>query len=553
MGSCEANGCKKRPNFNTRGYRKGRFCFEHKEEGMMDVIHPTCENCDKRPHFNTRGNSKGRFCFEHKEQGMVDVISPMCEKCDKRPNFNTRGTSKGRFCSEHKEEGMIDVIHRTCEKCDVQPTFNQRGQAKGRFCFEHKEEGMVDVKNQTCENCDRQPNFNTRGYRKGRFCFEHKEEGMVDVKNPTCEKCEKQPSFNTSGNKKGRYCSEHKEQGMVDVISPTCENCDKRPSFNTRGSLKGRFCSEHKEEGMVNVKDLVCEKCDKYPIFNKRGLTRGRFCNDHKEPDMVDVKNPTCEQCNKRPVYGFAGKKPTFCYLHRQLNTIKQPTKRCLEAKCTEFAIYGTQTHEHCEQHKLPNETNLVERQCKSCGLLGFLDKNEHCETCDPKAFRRIRLAKQTAVVDYLIANGIPITLDMVDKTVDNGSCGLERPDIRIDCGSHILIIEVDEHQHSGRPCECEQTRMVNISQSNGMPTVFVRYNPDKYKVPKGRSMEGTTKRLAHLLEWVRYHITSYPTAFLSVRYLFFDFYQKDDEKLQIVTPFDSDMDISNRLETLCI
>ena len=396
---------------------------------------------------------------------------------------------------------------------------------------------------QKCENCHKRPSFNTKGSTKGRFCADHKEPGMVNVTHKTCDNCDKIPTFNTKGSTKGRFCADHKEPGMVNVVSKTCENCDKQPIFNTKGSAKGRFCADHKEPGMVNVMNKTCENCDKQPTFNTKGSTKGRFCADHKEPGMVNVKDKTCENCDRRAFYGFAGKPPKFCYEHREINTILKPTKKCLEQGCKEVAIFGIKNHEHCETHKIKGEINIVERKCVSCGLLGLLDKNEHCQVCDPDAFRVVRLAKQNMVVDYLISNGIRLSKEQLDRAIHNGVCGKERPDIWIDCGTHILVIEVDEHQHSDRPCECEQTRMVNVSQSNGMDTIFLRFNPDTYKPKtKGHNMISTSSRLKHLLDWVNYHIDHAPKDFLSVMYLYFDGFEKGSEKLETILAKENDV-----------
>ncbi|KAI9101298.1 hypothetical protein DFS34DRAFT_648176 [Phlyctochytrium arcticum] len=48
-----------------------------------------------------------------------------------------------------------------------------------------------------------------------------------------------------------------------------------------------------------------------------------------------------------------------------------------------------------------------------------------------------------------------------------------------------MLVVEVDEDQHSSSACECEPTRMVNISQSFGMATVFLGWNPGEYRNPR--------------------------------------------------------------------
>ncbi|KAJ3042194.1 hypothetical protein HK097_002095 [Rhizophlyctis rosea] len=131
-------------------------------------------------------------------------------------------------------------------------------------------------------------------------------------------------------------------------------------------------------------------------------------------------------------------------------------------------------------------------------------------------AFKRVRLAKQHMVVD-------------------GGACGLERPDFYIDCGTHILIIEVDEHQHSERACECEQTRMVKYSQSNGMRTMFLRWNPDKYKLRKGQQMDTTARRLDVLLEYIKHYQKTTPPDFLNVIYLYFDDFVYGDAKVETI------------------
>ena len=528
--------CNKRASFNTKGEKTGLYCADHKELGMIDVAQKRCLKCDKQPNYNVRGEKTGLYCADHKEPGMVDVKNKTCLKCDKHPNYNVRGEKKGIFCADHKEPDMVNVVSKTCLNCDKQPNYNVRGEKTGLFCTDHKEPGMINVKAKTCLKCDKQPNYNVRGEKTGLFCTDHKEPGMINVKSKTCLKCDKQPTYNIRGEKTGLFCGDHKELGMINVKAKTCLKCDKQPCYNMKGEEKGIMCSDHKEPGMVDVMNKTCLKCDKRPCYNVRGEKIGILCADHKESGMVDIEHKTCRKCEVRAYYGYAGKHPEFCYEHREINTIRDPRKRCLEPGCKEIAIYGIQTHEHCETHKLQYETNIVERKCQSCGLLGLLDKNNNCETCDPNAFKVIRLAKQNMVRDFLIAHGIPLSREDIDKMIDNGVCGKERPDFRIDCGTHILIIEVDEYQHSGRPCECEQTRMVNVSQSNGMPTIFLRLNPDSYKVKtKEHKMVATSKRLDHLLEWTKYHMQNVPTDFLSVMYLYFDEFEKGDERLETI------------------
>ena len=94
--------------------------------------------CDKQPAFNVSGEKKGRFCVEHKESGMVDVKNKKCELCEVIPHFNTRGEKKGRFCVEHREPGMVDVKNKTCaqDECNKQASYAFEGD-QPLYCVAH--------------------------------------------------------------------------------------------------------------------------------------------------------------------------------------------------------------------------------------------------------------------------------------------------------------------------------------------------------------------------------------------------------------------------------
>lgn len=65
------------------------------------------------------------------------------------------------------------------------------------------------------------------------------------------------------------------------------------------------------------------------------------------------------------------------------------------------------------------------------------------------------------------------------NKTVDNG-CSQYRPDVRIECLTHSIIIECDENQHLNYVCE--NKRMMTLFRDLGnRPLVLIRFNPDSY------------------------------------------------------------------------
>jgi len=70
----------------------------------------------------------------------------------------------------------------------------------------------------------------------------------------------------------------------------------------------------------------------------------------------------------------------------------------------------------------------------------------------------------------------------VADRRVQDG-CSLRRPDLLLDMGSHIIIVEIDENKHTGYDCSCEHKRLMEISQDlQHRPIVFIRFNPDSYR-----------------------------------------------------------------------
>ena len=446
----------------------------------------TCEQCTTGAAYNEIGKP-ARFCDKHRSPGMVDVtVSRACAECSApSPRYNLPGCKPGKFCKTHKQEGMIDVTRRTCEVCTSLPSFNFKGMRPARFCEVHKLHGMENVVSRKCESCNTQPLFNMRGLTPARFCATHKLEGMVNVVNKLCLLCDQIPSYGKRGETKATYCQKHKEDGMVNLYGPPkCESCGRIATFNVKTERAGRFCSRHKLAGMIDVKERRgCEECGKRPGFNFVG-GKPRFCVTHKLPGMEDVRNNKCA-CKAQATWGLPGQKATFCSQHRREGTLRYPRKRCVEPGCNDLAKFGSSVHEHCETHRISGEVNIMEQRCKSCTLLGIVDADGNCETCDPAAFKRIRLAKQNMVRDFLLAQGVPLT--SVDRMIDGGECGKERPDFFIDCDTHILIIEVDEHQHSGRACECEQTRMVKYRRATACARSSCAGTLTLTRYPRGR------------------------------------------------------------------
>jgi hypothetical protein len=92
-------------------------------------------------------------------------------------------------------------------------------------------------------------------------------------------------------------------------------------------------------------------------------------------------------------------------------------------------------------------------------------------------------------VVDIVLAT-FPNFTWVTDKKVSDG-CSRRRPDLFLDMGSHVIIVEVDENQHTDYDCTCENKRLMEISQDVGhRPIIFIRFNPDDYTDQSGTKVK---------------------------------------------------------------
>lgn len=59
-------------------------------------------------------------------------------------------------------------------------------------------------------------------------------------------------------------------------------------------------------------------------------------------------------------------------------------------------------------------------------------------------------------------------------------NCTKKRPDVFFDLNSHVVIVEIDEHQHRSYEDTCECARLNEIVNGIcGRPVIIIRFNPD--------------------------------------------------------------------------
>ena len=175
----------------------------------------------------------------------------------------------------------------------------------------------------------------------------------------------------------------------------------------------------------------------------------------------------------------------------------KRRKSTCKECNGNSICEHRRQKH-HCKECNGCSicEHNRRKSQCKKCGgsslcksifceTTGIKKYNGYCLPCCIQVCPEIKISrnyktKEKDIVDR-ITQIFPQFTWICDKKIQDG-CSKRRPDLLLDMGSHIIIVEVDENKHTDYDCSCENKRLMEISQDlQHRPIIFIRFNPDAY------------------------------------------------------------------------
>jgi hypothetical protein len=307
-------------------------------------------------------------------------------------------------------------------ECTKEAIFGLSKTDPKKYCKNHKTPEMTDVRNKKCLNCNKIPLFNFKGLKERLYCNEHKQPDMVNIVHRTCKEgdCKVQASYNVEG-KYADYCEKHKTEEMIKVIyGKKCEKegCKLRPSFNYEGEKSRIYCTAHKLDGMICIDGIFCQ-----------------------DPD-----------CKINANYNYEGLKPIYCTTHKKPNMIDVCSPHCKTPLC------------------YTRVTKKNEGYCMFCFIHTFPDR----------PIAKNYKSRESATIKYLMKE-FPDFTWISDKRVQNG-CSARRPDLLLDLGYQVIIVEIDEDQHRGYICSCENKRTMELSKDvNHRPIVFIRFNPDAY------------------------------------------------------------------------
>jgi hypothetical protein len=247
-------------------------------------------------------------------------------------------------------------------------------------------------------------------------------------------------------------------------------------------------CKECKGSGFCihDKQQYICVECNGNGICKHK--LRKTLCDEcggsglciHKKQTELckDCGNNTYEylcQHNKNKYYCKDCGNNTYEYLC-QHNKNKYYCKEC----------GGTRICTHNKNIQYCKECG-GDKLCKNtwCEITGNQKYNGYCLVCYVNMFPnehnvRNYKTKEKYVVDHITQIFTNFTW-VADKKVQD-ACSRRRPDLLLDMGSHIIIVEVDENKHIDYDCSCENKRLMELSQDlQHRPIVFIRFNPDDY------------------------------------------------------------------------
>ena len=130
--------------------------------------------------------------------------------------------------------------------------------------------------------------------------------------------------------------------------------------------------------------------------------------------------------------------------------------------------------------------------------------KRKYCQHCyinifpDQPASRNFK-NKERAVCEF-IKEEIGYLNPLFDKRL--GACSKRRPDVFIDCLTHVIIVEIDEFQHRAYKRVDEIKRLKELHQDVALrPLVALRFNPDHYKITCKKFPGCFSARTGYLLD----------------------------------------------------
>jgi len=340
-------------------------------------------------------------------------------------------------------------------------------------------------------------------------------------------------------NYKEYKCVEHNKRKY------SCKLC-KGNAYCKHGTLKAN-CKEEGCDGSAicecGIIKYFCRKCNGSAFCRhgthktrcKMGCGGSAICihGGRKEYCKLCCGSQICEHDNRRE----------YCKLcdGSQICEHKERRENCILCN-------GSQI---CEHNERKNRCILCDGNelCKSllCKTRASNKYGGFCFCCFaiefPDDIAVYNYRNKEFAVDTFILQQFKEVNWVCDKSIKGGS-SRKRPDLLLDLENKIIIIEIDEFQHSSSrySYKNDMKRMEELSQDvNNKPIIFIRFNPDSYIDIDGEKIDscwGSVElrgiiQVVNKLEWdnrleilknvVNYWINTEPDNIIETEYLFYN------------------------------
>jgi hypothetical protein len=473
--------------------------------GLKICGNEDCKKCFDKSFASTEQANYWDYNKNIDEQG--NQVTPLIVTKSSNKNYYLK-CDKGCGHSYSVKLNNVTNLNRKCSYCankilceenNCQICFNKSfaSHNMSKYWGENLEKENIILPRQVFKNSGKKYKF--------KCCNEYCENTMEMVLNDIkyeerkCDEC-KNIIYEKNKERKGKCIYEN--------------NCNKWAMYNCETEIQPIYCKKHKLENMIDLVNLsklcIFEECKYYALYNEvsedssENENKPLYCKFHKTENMFCLLNQICdfEDCNLVASYNFSDKKtPLRCSKHKEEEMVDVKHPFCVEPNCNiqaSFNYQGEKKYLYCVKHKKDDMINVKSPRCKfeNCLVIGNKKYDGYCLFCYIHLFPNVEITrnyktKEKNIVDS-IKNKFPDFTWILDKKIQDG-CSNRRPDLVVDFGFNILIIEVDENQHINY--NCENKRSMQISQDfNHRPIVLIRFNPDNYTNNKNENVLGCFK-----------------------------------------------------------
>ncbi len=504
----------------------------HMKTDHMDVYKPqhVCNTCGKDyasskllkehivTHAKTRESYPCRVCnlnfskpyglTRHMRSHTKQHNNFSCNLCD-------YATYRSDSLRSHMHNAHSDVRPYPCEECKM--AFKLQATLNIHVKTVHK--GIKDYKCNVCES----------EFKSSLGLAKHMATAHSDVRNYHCPDCN--ASFKTKN-----ILQNHVNYVHSDRRDCVCSICNM--AFQRKTNLDAHIRNKH------TAKQFQCEECQQW--FITKYTLQEHINKIHLESNLLE-----CHICHKQYVSNSK--------LNAHMITHDDANRKFQCPHCPLACFYQTSLQKHIDIVHL----NIKKYECthENCGSR-FGSSGElkvHVRTWHSEQGILNQKKKEKRVAEVLDNHELAYHREyQINFKCINGTQKYARIDFLLILHGIVCLLEVDENQHKDYMQMCELTRVSQVYEmftmnGNTMPVLFIRYNPDEYKVNNKKKIFNKKDREQRLIEYLEKDIkemvdrkTIKP---LSMTYMYYDVYQYNDKTFLQVHGED---DYYNEMKKIC-